>query len=45
MAESDADVHQPVGWKGKNLLGFALLEPRARLSKVVEADRADDANG
>jgi ribA/ribD-fused uncharacterized protein len=34
MAADDDHVAQPHLWKGLNLLGFALMEARARLAEV-----------
>ncbi|WP_316931668.1 NADAR domain-containing protein [Kordia zhangzhouensis] len=33
MSENDEHVTNPNLWKGQNLLGFALMEVRDRLSK------------
>lgn len=36
MDESDANAHNPLKWRGQNLLGFALMEVRDALRKVCE---------
>lgn len=36
MDESDAGAHNPLKWRGQNLLGFALMEVRDALRKVYE---------
>lgn len=36
LAADDDDATQPDRWQGLNLLGFALMEARARLQPVVE---------
>ena len=34
LSEHDPGVDQPARWKGENLLGFALMETRARLLEM-----------
>ena len=36
-----ADARDPLRWRGLNLLGFALMEARARLSRSLDRDRGD----
>ncbi|WP_377160657.1 NADAR family protein [Roseateles sp. UC29_93] len=36
LAANDADARNPAQWKGLNLLGFALMEVRARLKAAKE---------
>lgn len=36
MAESDENAHNPLKWRGQNLLGFALMEVRDVLQKVCK---------
>lgn len=35
MKQGDAGIEDPSNWKGKNLLGFALMEVRDILSKMI----------
>lgn len=34
LAEDDAKANDPAGWRGQNLLGFALMEVRDELNKI-----------
>ena len=34
LAEEHPDAHNPIAWRGKNLLGFALMEVRDELKKL-----------
>lgn len=34
MKEDEPDCHNIRLWKGENLLGFALMEVRGKLSKI-----------
>lgn len=36
MSANDKAIEHPINWKGKNLLGFALMEVRSELRKVCE---------
>lgn len=36
MSANDKAIEYPINWKGKNLLGFALMEVRSELRKVCE---------
>ena len=38
LAEDHKDVHNPTLWKGKNLLGFALMEVRDELMMPTKSD-------
>ena len=33
LTEDDANAHNPIAWKGENLLGFALMEVRDQLNE------------
>ena len=37
MQETDPQVHNPLLWKGENLLGFALMEVRNELRRVLKS--------
>ena len=37
MQETDPQVHNPFLWKGENLLGFALMEVRNELRRVLKS--------
>lgn len=37
MQEADPQVHNPLLWKGENLLGFALMEVRNELRRVLKS--------
>lgn len=36
MAETDENAHNPLKWRGQNLLGFALVEVRDALREVCK---------
>ena len=35
LAEDDANIENPLMWKGKNLLGFALMNVRRQLKETL----------
>ncbi len=38
MSENDRDAHDPVQWRGQNLLGFALMEVRDELRRICHSE-------
>ncbi|MEU2158585.1 NADAR family protein [Streptomyces sp. NPDC019396] len=42
LAADDERVHDPARWRGRNLLGFALMEARERLRTGVSAPASGD---
>jgi hypothetical protein len=36
MAAGNADIENPLRWRGQNLLGFALMEIRDKLAQETE---------
>jgi ribA/ribD-fused uncharacterized protein len=39
MSSDDVKIENPLNWKGKNLLGFSLMEVRDELTRVCENDK------